>query len=222
MAADGALVCSRCGERRPPVCQECGASRFANLRPGVTRLREELEAAAARPVVAVTGRDEGTPAHADVYVGTEAVLHRIGHVDVVAFLELDSELLAPRLRAAEQALALVVRAARLADEVVIQTFVPDHEVIRAAVAGDPGIVATGEGERRRALGLPPFGALAVVSGAGTEELATSLRDRPVTVGREGARLLVRADDWMTLGRALNEAPRPSGSRLRIEVDPRRV
>ena len=30
---------------RPPVCQECGASRFANLRPGVTRLREELEAA---------------------------------------------------------------------------------------------------------------------------------------------------------------------------------
>ena len=40
----------------------CGASAFANLRPGVTRLREELEAAAGRPVVAVTGRDDEPPA----------------------------------------------------------------------------------------------------------------------------------------------------------------
>ena len=43
---DGRLHCRRCGDERPPVCQVCGRSAFANLRPGVTRLREELEAAA--------------------------------------------------------------------------------------------------------------------------------------------------------------------------------
>jgi primosomal protein N' (replication factor Y) (superfamily II helicase) len=61
---DGRLSCRRCGAERPGVCQSCGASRFANLRPGVTRLREELQAAAARPVVAVTGSDPGPPAPA--------------------------------------------------------------------------------------------------------------------------------------------------------------
>ncbi len=46
LSDDGNLVCRRCDTTRPPVCLVCGAGRFANLRPGVTRLREELEAAA--------------------------------------------------------------------------------------------------------------------------------------------------------------------------------
>ena len=54
----------------------------------------------------------------------------IASADVVAFLEFDSEMLAPRFRAAEQALALIVRAGRIAPEVLIQTFAPDHEVLR--------------------------------------------------------------------------------------------
>ena len=54
--------------------------------------------------------------------------------DVVAFLEFDSEMLAPRFRSAEHAMALIVRAARIAPEVLIQTFAPGHEVIRAARA----------------------------------------------------------------------------------------
>ena len=57
LADDGTLSCRRCGQTRPAVCLGCGASAFANLRPGVTRLREELEAAAGRPVVAITGSD---------------------------------------------------------------------------------------------------------------------------------------------------------------------
>ena len=95
------------------MCQRCGGSGFANLRPGVSRLREELEAAAGRPVVAVTGPDRARPAPADIYVGTEAVLHRVDRADVVAFLDFDRELLAPRYRAVEQALALLAKAARL-------------------------------------------------------------------------------------------------------------
>ena len=50
---------------------------------------------------------------ADVYVGTEAALHRLESADVVAFLDFDQELLAPRYRAAEEALALLVLASRL-------------------------------------------------------------------------------------------------------------
>ena len=225
LADDGMLSCRRCGAVRPPVCQECGASRFANLRPGVTRLREELEAAAARPVVSVTGADDQPPTRAGVYVGTEAVLHRVHRADVVAFLEFDSEMLAPRFRAAEQALALLIRAGRIAPEVLVQTFSPDHEVLRAAVAGDPAAILPGERERRRPLSLPPYGALALVSGTGSAEVAAELSkpDVEVDVGGDGTgRFLIRAADWTTLGVALNAAERPPGSRVRVEVDPPRV
>ncbi len=219
----GQLVCRRCGTERPPVCQVCGASRFANLRPGVTRLREELEAAAARPVVAVTGSDDTVPAAGGVVVGTEAVLHRVRRAEVVAFLEFDSEMLAPRFRAAEQALALIVRAGRIAPEVLVQTFSPDHDVLRAAGEGDPDIVLAGERARRRLLGLPPYGALAAVSGDGAADLVGQLDPERVDVGGDGSgRFLVRAPDWETLGHALNGTERRPGSRVRVEVDPARV
>ncbi len=220
---DGRLGCRRCGAVRPPVCQQCGASRFANLRPGVTRLREEFEAAAARRVVSVTGADDALPESAGVYIGTEAVLHRVRSADVVAFLEFDSEMLAPRFRAAEQAMALIVRAGRIAPEVLIQTFSPRHDVIVAASAGDPASILDGERARRQLLGLPPFGALAVVSGTGSGEIAEQLVGAGVEVGGDGAdRYLVRATDWTTLGGALDAAERPAGSRIRIEVDPARI
>jgi len=220
---DGRLVCRRCAAVRPAVCQACGAGRFANLRPGVTRLREELEAAAARPVVAVSGADEEPPPSAGIYVGTEAVLHRVRSADVVAFLEFDSEMLAPRFRAAEQALALIVRAGRIAPEVLVQTFSPGHDVLAAASAGDPARILDGERTRRQMLGLPPYGALAVVSGSGSDVVVEQLVAAEVEVGGDGVdRYLVRAADWTTLGRALNATERPTGSRVRVEVDPARV
>ena len=40
-------------------------------------------------------------------VGTEAALHRVTETDVVAFLDFDQELLAPRYRASEEAFALL-------------------------------------------------------------------------------------------------------------------
>jgi primosomal protein N' (replication factor Y) len=219
---DGRLSCRRCGTVRPPVCSSCGAARFANLRPGVTRLREELEAAAARPVVAITGADVDTPARAGVYVGTEATLHRIRSADVVAFLEFDSEMLAPRFRASEHALALIIRAGRIAPEVLVQTFAPDHELIHAIVDGDPSALLDGERARRELLRFPPFGALALISGPGADDLVAQLPGE-IQVGGDGVdRHLVRANDWTTLGLALNAATRPAGSRIRIEVDPARI
>lgn len=228
LSDDETLTCRRCGTTRPAVCLQCGAGAFANLRPGVTRLREELEAAAGRPVLAVTGADPEPPPAAGVYVGTEAVLHRVPRADVVAFLDIDAELLAPRYRAAEQAMALLVRGARLVGSrttggrLLVQTFLPRHEVVRAALLADPGRLVGPERERRRALGLPPYAALAAISGAGSDEVAAALRGvEGVQVGGTEGSYTVRAADWATLGRAIRSVPRPKGARLRVEVDPPR-
>ena len=230
---DGMLECPRCDTLRPKVCQACGASAMAVVKPGVSRLREELQAAANRRVASVTGESDGDlplPDDVDVFVGTEAVLHRVRNVDVVAFLDFDAELLAPRYRAGEQAMALLVRAGRLVGararggRLIVQTYVPHHEVLQAALLGDTGRVVDGELARRRLLGLPPFRALAAIDGPDAEAIA-------VASGLESAStakgVLVRANDWLMLGHALADAAgakdaRTKGSRLRIEVDPQRI
>jgi primosomal protein N' (replication factor Y) (superfamily II helicase) len=222
---EGTLSCRRCGDERPKVCQQCGSAALANLRPGIKRLREELAAAAGRDVVEISAADaEGEPPEAGVYVGTEAVLHRVRRADTVAFLDFDAELLAPRYRAAEQAMGMLVRAARLVGprgeggRLVVQTRLPRHPVVDAALYADPGRLAATERETRRSLGFPPFGALASVAGAGAAEwLALSgLVTAPVD-----DRVLVRAVDWTKLADGLATAPRPAGSRLRVVVDPPR-
>lgn len=222
------LHCRRCGLDRPVVCQSCGAQKLKLLRLGVTRVREELEALAGTPVAEVTG-DVAEAPDTRVLVGTEALLHRLDSVDTVAFLDMDQELLAPRYRAAEQALALLARAGRLvggrADgagsrRILVQTRLPHHEVLDAAVFGDPSRLVAVERGRREALSLPPFSALALVSG----ESAAAFVDRVNGVDKLGpdeGRWLLRAPDHDTLCQALAAAPRPGG-RLRIEVDPQRA
>lgn len=224
-----ALVCRRCGTERPAVCQECGASGFANLRPGVTRLREELEAAAGRSVAAVTGSNEVAPPAADIFVGTEAVLHRVDRADVVAFLDFDRELLAPRYRANEQAMALLAKAARLlgprarGGRLMIQTFVPRHDVIQAALLADPGRLIEPERARREQFGLPPARALASVTGTGSGAVIDHLRNVPgISVGGAVDDYLVTATTWAELGAAVIDAPRPKGRRVRVAVDPPRA
>ena len=214
---------------RPAVCQQCGASAFANLRPGVTRLREELEAAAGRPVVAVTGRDDEPPAAAGVYVGTEAVLHRVPRADVVAFLDIDAELLAPRYRAAEQAMALLVRGARLVGGreptaggcwcrrscPATRSCRPRCSPTRAGSSSPSGPAAGCSGCRRS----PPWPRSPA---PGSDDVAAALRTIDgIDVGGGDGRYTARAATWDALGRALIAAPRPKGSRLRIEVDPPR-
>lgn len=230
-ADTGVLRCGHCGTERPVVCAACGGGRFKNLRAGVTRAREELEALAGEPVVEVTATD-GSPGDARIAIGTEAVLHRLPAASCacVAFLDLDQELLAPRYRAAEQALSLLARAARaLGDRrgggtLLLQTRVPEHVVVRAAQAGNPGLVADAESARRTALRYPPYAAVALVTGAGAAAWAGGAPEVlgvEVLDSGEGA-WLVRADDPDALADYLEAVPRPSGVRTRIEVDPPRL
>jgi primosomal protein N' (replication factor Y) len=235
LAAADVLHCPRCGTDRPVVCQVCGSSALAPVRPGLSRVRERLAAAAQRAVVEVT---RATPVdehltrdgEAGVFVGTEAVLHRVGQADVVAFLDIDAELLAPRFRAAEQALALLARGARLVGgrvaggRLVVQTRLPQHDVLQAVLHADPGRMVDSELASRRALGFPPATALAVVDGPEASATAEGLRREPgvrVSGPAEGGRWLVRATTWEDLAGALAAAPHPPG-KVRIEVDPRRL
>src|SRR4029079_16439891 len=75
--AAGLLVCPEGDESRPAVCSHGGSTKLRTLREGVARMREELEALAMRPVIEVTAAHVLRDARADVYVGTEAVLHQV-------------------------------------------------------------------------------------------------------------------------------------------------
>ncbi len=237
------LVCAQCATARPLVCLHCHGSTFRAVRPGITRVRDDLAALLPRVEVAsVDAATDGVP-DVPVLIGTEAVLHRVaGPVGLVAYLELDQELLAPRARAAEQALWLLVRGARLLDaastgegsRLLLQTRLPEHEVVTAARRGDPMLVVAHEAPRRETLGFPPFGGLAELRGAAEAVVAAceALVAAGVTVlgpvsdGPSAAsRALVRAPSVGALCDALAvpgvDAARSRG-RLRIDVDPRRV
>jgi primosomal protein N' (replication factor Y) len=226
------LVCRRCGTTRPVICATCGSVDLKAIRMGVSRVVEDLAALSGERVVAVTAE---TPAaevdSARLYVGTEAVLHQVGRADVVAFLDLDQELFAPRYRAAEQALGLVARAARLVGgraeggRVLLQTRSPEHEVCRAALLGEPERVATAEDDRRSLLGFPPHVALAELGDRAGEAFVSALVEvAPTGVQVQGpvdGSWRVRAPDHTTLCDALAAVPRPPG-RLRLSVDPLRL
>jgi primosomal protein N' (replication factor Y) len=241
------LRCPRCDEVRPVVCAACGRLRMKTLRAGVSRLREELAALLGVEVGEVAGPRLGAgespvPA-APVLIGTEAVLHRVRRAAAVAFLDIDLHLLAPRLSATEETLALFVRAARLVGtrgtgspwaRMQAQTRVPDHPLLQAVARGDPAAVLEEEVAIRRMSALPPFCALAVVSGALAPTYADALRVAldPLPGGEAAAgapavtlaplgdeRFLLRAETHQPLCELLARTPRPPGRGLRVEVDP---
>jgi primosomal protein N' (replication factor Y) (superfamily II helicase) len=245
------LVCASCQhllrwdrtDERPLVCPECGATKLRVLRSGVARVREELEALVPGARVVEVDTATAEVPEADIVVGTEAVLHRAAvrrrRPALVAYLDLDQELLAPRYRAATQAHWLLTRGAQLLSArprheslLLVQTRIPDHVVVQALVRGDPGPVSGAEIEYRRTLAYPPFGALAEVAGA-DDALGTTIdalraldvQAQQVQVfGPTDGRALVHAPDWDVLAAALARAI-PAGravGRVRAVVDPARV
>jgi primosomal protein N' (replication factor Y) len=232
---------------KPEVCPHCGGTRLRQLRAGVTRSREELAALLGGTEVAEVDAATEVVPDVPVVVGTESVLHRADlrrrAPGVVAFLDFDAELLATRYRAAEQALWLLVRGAQLLmrrgrdrARLLVQTRQPEHEVLVAAREADPGVLVDGERARRRLLSLPPFAALAELTGdaaaltvaldalRGLEHQAAGVSvTGPLERGGD-VRALVRAPDADALSAALHHvmpAARAHG-RLRIAVDPPRV
>ena len=222
------LICGKCLLVRPQVCATCGSTVLRHLRVGVSRVREEVEALTGRTVGEVTGSTVELP-DADVLVGTTAVLHRAGPTDAVAFLEFDQELLAPRVRAAAESLALLASASRLVGgrrgRVLVQTRLPHHPTVQAALLADPSLASDADMQIRRSLQLPPLRAVAVVSGPTAAEYVADLSALPASpvqvLGPDEDRWLVKAADATVLADALAAVPRPTG-RLRVAVDPARL
>jgi primosomal protein N' (replication factor Y) len=230
----GSFRCTRCDLERPVICAACGRTRFKNLLLGAQRIAEELPAALGEPVGLVTARHRGDLPAERVLVGTEALLHRLTRAEVVAFVDFDSMLLAPRYRAHERLLGSMAHAARLVGaassaprspepsprgRLVVCTRNGGHPLVAALAARRPVDVIDSESQVRRTLRLPPFGSLARIGGpAGAAFIASIPEDAPVEVRAHREEWLVRAEDRARLLSALGPLDRPSG-RLRLQVDP---
>ena len=227
---DEMLLCTVDGVRQPSLCVRCGSTRFKNLRAGISRLREEIEALARQSTVEITSDTKAADvAGCKLFIGTEAALHRFKKASQVIFLDFDQELLAQRFRANEQALSLLAQASRLVGpkssdgKIVIQTRQPDHEVLQAAVNGNPELLSESEKERRKILNLPPFSAQAQISGASAEIFMNAI-GKPEGIKIMGPRdgsWLVQAPNSEDLAELFHKTERPSG-RLRIQVDPQNI
>jgi primosomal protein N' (replication factor Y) len=198
------------------------------IRIGTARARDELAALAGRPVGEVNSATSEIPG-TDVLIGTEALLRRLdpsSRLAAVAFVDFDQELLAPRVRAGEEALALLAHASRLVrgrvGRVLIQTRTPDHPVVIAATRADPAQAEEGQAELRRALRLPPYAAMALVHGDAAEEWVGSLSGVEVMGPDPSGRWMVKAPDHVALCDALAAVPRPATGTLRVAVDPARI
>lgn len=236
IGAEGHFSCPRCSTQRPQVCMKCSSAKFLTLKPGVSKLREEIAQAAGRKineVVEVTGGGDDAVAIDQsimLFVGTEAALHRVHEADTVVFLDIDQELAAPRYRASEIVGSLLVHAARLVGrsdrggKVMVQTHSIDSPVLQAMATLRIDQYLQSVSEMRSFMKLPPFGALAQLSGTNIDEVIEELQRNVfvhVSASSDGS-YLVKATDWQVLADALSEVEGAKGVRLKVQVDPARV
>src|SRR5215475_6818188 len=196
------LQCHHCGyqARLPDSCPACGtAGSFAACGPGVERLAEETTALfpAAR-IGLLTSDSLGGPRSAaaiidrilrheiDLLIGTQIVAkgHHFPMLTLVGVVDADLGLAGGDLRAAERTYQLLNQVAGRAGraerpgQVLLQTYDPEHPVMRALISGDRDGLINHELAERRAHGMPPFGRLAalILSGADLGEVDRIARD----------------------------------------------
>jgi primosomal protein N' (replication factor Y) len=111
---------------------------------------------------------------ADVLIGTQMIAKgfHFPSATLVGVLNADASLSIPDFRSSEQAFQLITqvsgRAGRseLPGEVILQTFLPHHPVIRWAAAQDYNTFYAAELSERRLFSFPPFSHLVKISCAG--------------------------------------------------------
>ncbi len=264
------LQCHHCGETQPTpeACPSCGAlDHLVACGPGVERLAEEVVEALpdARTIVLSSDLVGGVKrmrleleaiakGEADIIIGTQLVAkgHNFPLMTLVGVVDADLGLANGDPRAAERTFQLLHqvtgRAGRAGGKShgLLQSYQPDHPVIKSIVAGDPDGFYNREIEMRQASSLPPFGRLGsiIISGKDrreTERYAKELAlacpptketrvlgpaEAPLSLirGRYRFRILVHAprnfamQDW--LRGWFKSGPKPRGSiRVQIDIDP---
>jgi len=226
---EGLLECNRCGAHRPSTCQSCSSNALALLRKGVAKMRDEIEKAALRQVVELSA-DTAIAANAasQVYIGTEAALHRVSSADVVVFLDFDNELFAPTYRAGEQAWTLLIHAIRLLKGsskalIVLQSQDASNPQYNDFVVPVPQQLIEREQLKRKAMQLPPYTAMARMVFADSSfnpadwahcKLSFSSSTQP-------GEFLVRAENDTVLSQGVSQLRAELPSRFRCYVDPMR-
>ncbi|TDL76229.1 primosomal protein N' [Palleronia sediminis] len=265
------LVCHQCGESRPvpPACPSCAVEgRLAPVGPGVERMAEEAAALFPDARIEVLSSDLHASARAlkarieaiaagaaDIVVGTQLVAkgHNFPLLTLVGVIDADLGLQGSDLRAAERTFQLMRQVAGRAGRAerpgaaLLQTFQPEHPVIRAILAGDEDGFWRAEAAERRAAGVPPYGRMAgiVLSSPDLQAVfdlgrALARADAPLRRigadlygpapapiarirGRHRVRMLVKADKSAPLQAAVAEwlaAVKPKGDiRLTVDIDP---
>ena len=265
------LMCHQCGETKPmpEVCPNCQAEGKLNpVGPGVERMAEEVAELFPDAKIAVLSSDLFGSARAlkekieeigrgetDIIIGTQLVAkgHNFPRLTLVGVIDADLGLQGSDLRAAERTFQLMRQVAGRAGRAetpgiaLLQTYQPEHHVIRAILSGDEEEFWKAEAAERKAAGVPPYGRMAgiVISGPDMQEVfdlgnALARRADPLTRigaqvfgpapapiarirGRHRVRLLVKADKTAPLQNALQQwvaqVRVPNNVRLSIDIDP---
>ncbi len=265
------LMCHQCGETKPmpTTCPSCEAEdRLAPVGPGVERLGEEAALLWPDARIATLSSDMYGSARAlkaeieniaqggaDIVIGTQLVAkgHNFPNLTLVGVIDADLGLQGSDLRAAERTFQLMRQVAGRAGRAdkpgtaLLQTYQPDHPVIRAILAGDEEGFWRAEAAQREAAGVPPYGRMAgiILSGpdvAAVFDIANHLAraDGPLRQvgaqvygpapapiarvrGRHRVRMLVKADKGVALQGALRKWVRQvqikGDIRLAIDIDP---
>jgi len=262
------LVCHQCGETKPlpEKCPSCGVEgKMAPVGPGVERIAEEAARVFPDAKLAILSSDLFGSARAlkaqieeiaggetDIIIGTQLVAkgHNFPRLTLVGVVDADLGLQGSDLRAAERTFQLMRQVSGRAGRAetpgvaLMQTFQPEHPVIRAILSGDEEGFWRTEAAEREAAGMPPYGRLAGIIIAASDaasafDLGTQLartdaplREIGATVfgpapapiarvrGWHRVRLLVKAPKGVPLQAALSRwiAPVKTGARLRLSVD----
>ncbi len=265
------LVCHQCGESKPipKECPSCGAEdRLAPVGPGVERMAEEVTELFPDGRVAVLSSDLFGSARAlkaeieaiaagaaDIIIGTQIVAkgHNFPLLTLVGVIDADLGLQGSDLRAAERTFQLMRQVSGRAGRAdkpgtaLLQTYQPEHPVIRAILSGDEEEFWRAEADERRRAGVPPYGRMAgiVLSSPDVQEVfdlgkAMAARSEPLRRigaqvygpapapiarirGRHRVRLLVKAAKSAPIQTALSDwvaqFKLPTNLRLSIDVDP---
>jgi len=265
------LVCHQCGETKPmpETCPVCGVEgKMAAVGPGVERVAEEATAAFPDAKIAVLSSDLFGSARAlkaqieeiaegdtDIIIGTQLVAkgHNFPRLTLVGVVDADIGLQGGDLRAAERTFQLMRQVSGRAGRAekpglaMLQTFQPEHPVIRAILDGDEEAFWRAEAAEREAAGMPPYGRLAgIIISAGDAASAFDLGQHlarndaairaaggivygpaPAPIarvrGRHRVRLLVKAPKGAPLQGAITRwmsgLKLPSQVRLAVDIDP---
>jgi primosomal protein N' (replication factor Y) len=263
------LECHHCGHAlaRPESCPECGVgASLVACGPGVERVAEEVAEMLPEARIEVMTSDTMAGPHAaaelvrrveerrvDVLIGTQIMAkgHHFPLLTRVGVVDADLGLAGGDLRAAERTYQLLSQVAGRAGrgerpgKVLLQTYMPEHPVMEALIAGDRERFLEREAENRQARGLPPFGRLAalIVSGAdegavldaaralgraaprggGVEVLGPAAAPLRLLRGRHRQRLLLMAGREVNVQKLLRawlaKSEPPGGVRVQVDVDP---